>query len=530
MDDVQASLIPKAQMSLAAAHMPSLFSRINLSQFYGIELDDFAHEIAILSLWLAEHQMNVKFNEEFQKKLPSLPLKQGGKIVCDNATRLDWAKICPKDSNCEIYILGNPPYVSYSERDDIQKEDMERIFAASGNVKRLDYIACWFKKASDYIVKTESRFAFVSTNSICQGEQVSLIWPIIFNNRQEIFFAHQSFKWTNNAKAKAGVTCIITGICNVGGYKTKSIFSDNQVKQCKNISPYLIDTPSLIVQQRTSPLSNFPEMALGSSPIDGGHLILTKAEAEAFVSQDIRTKRFIKPFIGGADFIDGTQRFCLWIEDNDSEDAKLIPLISDRIERCKKFRLGAGRDAKKAAEVPHRFFYRKYKELSSIVFPMTSSEKREYIPVGFCNVGTIISNGVFVVYDSDPFIFGILSSKMHMVWIHTTAGKLESRIRYSVNLTYNNFPFPEILGRQRESIVTHVLNILEEREAHSERTLAELYDPKKMPAGLREAHEGLDQAVERCYRAKPFTSDEERLEHLFKLYEEMTSEKKKEAS
>ena len=516
-------LIPKTQLTLAAQYKQELFSRIELAQFYGIELDDFAHEIAILSLWLAQHQMNMGFKAVFGTTNPTLPLQAGGNILHGNATRENWETVCPKKAADEIYILGNPPYLGFRNWDDVQKEDMELIFNSMGNVKRLDYIGCWFKKGTDYIKNINGKYAFVSTNSICQGEQVSLLWPYVFSNNQEISFAHTSFKWDNNAKSVAGVTCVIVGIQNLQSNE-KKIFSNNVILKVKNINPYLLDASNIFISQRTDAISNLPEMALGSSSIVGGFLILSPEERLKFISEDALSEEFIKPYIGGNDFLNGLERYCIWIDDDKIEKAYKISSIKIRIDKCRDYRIGAGRDAKKAAEVPHRFFYRKYKNENSIVLPFTSSENREYLPVGYKNPGTIISNGLFVIYNSEPLIFGLLSSKIHNVWTKTISGKLETRIRYSVNLVYNNFPFPPISQSQKDELTQCVFRILEERENHSEKTLAQLYDPKDMPDGLREAHRLNDLAVERCYRSKPFESDEERLEYLFKLYEQMIAD------
>ncbi len=350
-------------------------SMITLSHFYGIELDDFAHEVAILSLWLAEHQMNQAFFAAFGMSRPALPLMETGHIVHGNACRVDWEAVCPKERDDEIYILGNPPYLGFNERSKEQKLDMDFALNGSGNIQRLDYIGCWFVKASDYINNFNSKYALVSTNSICQGEQVSLLWPSVFSKNQEIFFAFKPFKWSNNAKGNAGVTCVILGIQN-SNIGEKHIYSDNRKKMVKSISPYLIEGNPIIMSQRNSSISKFPEMILGSSGIDGGHLILTKDEKETFIKDDPLAKKFIKTFIGGGDFIDGTERFCLWIDDSLIDEALKIHLIKDRIEKCKNYRLTAGRDAKKAANVPHRFFYRKHQEKDAIILPMTSSERR----------------------------------------------------------------------------------------------------------------------------------------------------------
>jgi type I restriction-modification system DNA methylase subunit len=501
------------------------FSEIKLTQFYGIELDDFAHEVAILSLWLAEHQMNLEFYKAFGRTTPSLPLQDGGNIVHGNATRIDWESVCPKEEGDEIYILGNPPYLGYSERSKEQKSDMDLVFDGIGNVKRLDYIGCWFKKATDYINKINSKYAFVSTNSISQGEQVSLIWPYIFSKSQEISFAHKSFNWSNNAKGKAGVTVVIIGIRNKSN-DMKYLYENMIKKEVKNISPYLIQANNVVMSQTKTSISNFPEMQLGSSGIDGGHLLLTPEEKNEFIKDNKDSSKYIKQFIGGADFLRGTERYCLWIDDDKVTEATNILKIKNRINKCREYRLGAGRDARKAADIPHRFFYRKYKDTNSIILPMTSSSRREYLPIGSLNNGAVISNGVFIVYDSEPYMFGILSSKLHYVWMSITSARMRNDYRYSVNLTYNTFPFPNISEKQKEEITELVFNILDEREQHSEKTLAQLYDPDKMPEDLKEAHHQLDLAIEQCYRKKPFESDEERLEYLFKLYEEMIANEK----
>jgi type I restriction-modification system DNA methylase subunit len=511
------------EMKIFKADNRMALSGILLSQFYGIEIDDFAGEIAKLALWLAEHQMNVAFFNEFGRTNPTLPLKEAGKIVQGNATRLDWEAVCPKENENEIYVLGNPPYLGFKGWDVTQKEDMNIVFEGMGNVKRLDYIGCWFKKASDFINKTNSKAAFVTTNSITQGEQVSLLWPYIFNRGQEISFAHTSFKWKNNAKSNAGVTVAIIGIQNKTKFD-KKLISDNRVRNVNNITPYLTSGSNTYVFQRNNSLSELPKMALGSSGIDGGHLILSTIEKNRFIKNDSRSSIYIKKFIGGNDFLKSIERFCLWIDDDKIEEASQIEDIKYRIKQCKDYREKGGRDAKKAASVPHRFFYRKFKEGIPVVLPFTSSENRDYLPVGFEKLGTIVSNGLFVIYDVQLYFFGLLCSRLHWIWTQAISGKLETRVRYSVNLVYNNFPFPPISTQRKNEIAQSVLRILAEREIHSDKTLADLYDPDKMPEGLREAHRQNDEIIEKCYRSTPFNSDEERLEYLFKLYEKMIAE------
>lgn len=505
-------------------------SQISLSQFYGIEIDDFAHEIAQLSLWLAEHQMNIEFFKEFGKTKPTLPLKEIGNICLGNAIYLSWGEICPADKNPEVFILGNPPYLGFQERNAAQKKEMGFVFKELGNVKRLDYIGCWFKLAADYIrAKPSCKCAFVTTNSICQGEQVSLLWPYIGTCNLEISFAHQTFKWSNSAKNRAGVSCNIIGLRNTSN-APKYIYDGNHTRVVDNINYYLTPGSNVFMRQRKTSISSLPPMALGSSGIDGGHLILTPQEKDRFIDEYHESRHFIRPFLGGGDFINGIERYCLWIDDGEISDALKIPPIADRIEKCKAYRLNAGRDAKKAADVPHRFFYRKYQEGDAIIIPMTSSESREYLPVGYSKTGTILSNGIFAIYDTSPLVFGILSSRMHYVWLLTLSGKLESRIRYSVNLNYNTFPMPFISQQISKEITHSALNILAIREKYPDKTIARLYDSDEMPEELRMAHLKNDSSVERCYRSKPFTSDEERLEHLFRLYKQMFENDKNEGT
>ena len=502
-------------------------SHIHLSQFYGIEIDDFAGEIAKLALWLAEHQMNVEFFNEFGRTNPTLPLKEAGKIVQGNATRLDWEEVCPKNENGEVYVLGNPPYLGARLLDYEQKMDMEIVFI--GNVPRyndLDYISCWFYKAKDYIQHINGKAAFVSTNSICQGSQVSMLSPYIINSTN-IVFAHQPFKWTNNAKDKAGVTCVIVGLGN-SLTKEKIIYHGKFAHIVSNISPYLVDSQNTVVVGRKKALSNLPEISFGSMPNDGGNLIIqSEEEYEVIVSKAPEIKSFLRVMYGGQDFLKGVKRYCLWITDDDLSKAMKYSFISDRIKLVKEYRESSRRAAtNKLSIYPFRFGEIRHQETELIVIPATSSENREYIPMGFLTKGTIVNNSTQAIYHSKPYHLGIVSSKIHMVWLKAVSGRLESRLRYSAELSYNTFPIPQISTQRKNEITQAVFRILEEREKYSNKTLAQLYDPDKMPDGLREAHRQNDEIIEKCYRSTPFTSDEERLEYLFKLYERMIEEEK----
>ena len=503
-----------------------VFTSISLNQFYGIEIDDFAHEMAILSLWLAEHQMNKEFENElfdFGRSKPILPLKEAGNITCDNATRLDWKQVCPITNEDEVYILGNPPYLGARLQDEEQKKDMASVFGKIKGYNNMDYIACWFYLGAKFIVGNNSKCALVSTNSICQGEQVALIWPNILIDDIEIDFAHQSFKWTNNAKGNAGVTVIIVGLRNVSN-KQKYIYVNNIEKQVDNINAYLVEGNNTIVLQRSKPLSKIPEMCFGSMPNDGGNLSVEKEELN-FIEN--KYKKFVRPIFGGQEFIKGIESYCLWIDEDDLNEALESKLISNKIDKVKKYRLNSTRNATvELAKIPYRFGEDRHKETESIIVPATSSEKREYIPIGFLEKGIIIKNSAQAVYNATPWVFGLVTSKMHMVWVRNIGGKLKTDYRYSAKLCYNTFPFPEISEKQKELINFYVFEVLDERAKHPEKTLAQLYDPDKMPAGLKEAHHQLDLAIERCYRVKPFENDTERLEYLFKLYEQMIAKNK----
>jgi type I restriction-modification system DNA methylase subunit len=506
-------------------------SGIQLSQFYGIEIDDFAGEIAKLALWLAEHQMNVEFYKEFGRTNPTLPLSEAGHIVQGNATRLNWEEVCPKDKGDEIYILGNPPYLGARMQQDTHKADMDFVFkSVTKKYRDLDYIAIWFFKAANYIKETNSKAAFVSTNSICQGLQVGLLWPNVFNLRVEVNFAHTSFKWTNNAKKNAGVTVAIIGLANISN-DTKTIFANGIEKQVSSINAYLSDGGKTIVQRRSKPLSKFEPMHFGNMPNDGGGLILSEDGKNTLLSQNPEAEKYIKKLLGAQEFIRGQVRYCLWIIDEDKKDAEKIQFIENCIEKTRQHRLNS-KDAgtNKLAERSHKFRDTNTPKNNQIIMPRVSSERREYIPSGFLETDTIISDSALAIYDAESWLFGVLNSKMHMVWLRTVGGKLEERIRYSKDVVYNNFPFPPISTQRKNEITQSVFRILEEREKYSDKTLAELYDPIKMPDGLREAHLQNDIIIEKCYRSTPFNSDEERLEYLFKLYEKMIAEEQEQGT
>jgi type II restriction/modification system DNA methylase subunit YeeA len=502
----------------------TVYTDIKLSQFYGIELDDFAHEMALLSLWLAEHQMNKIFIAElfdFGRAKPILPLKEAGHITCGNATRIDWETVCPKKDNDEIYILGNPPYLGSRNQDAEQKEDMKYVFKK--DYKSLDYVSCWFYLGAQYIRNYNSQLAFVSTNSICQGEQVALTWPRILDDEIEIGFAHQSFKWTNNAKGNAGVAVIIVNLRNKSS-KNKFIYSQGHLKEVTNINAYLLEAKDIFVKSLTSPISAFPTMNFGNMPADGGLLLFSNLEKNEFIKDEPQSSKWFKNFISAHEFISGKERYCLWLEGISDDEIQNMPKVKEQIIKLREVRLNSSRP--QLAEKPHLFAQiTQPSNQDFILIPRHSSENREYIPIGYFDKDNVSGDSCLIVGTNSVWLFGVLTSKIHMVWIRNIGGKLEERLRYSAGLCYNTFPFPKITDKQKENLNLYVFNLLEEREKYTGKTLAELYDPKKMPEGLREAHKELDLAIERCYRLKPFENDNERLEYLFKLYEEMTNKK-----
>lgn len=466
--------------------------------------------------------MNIEFKSIFGRVEPTLPLKESGHIVCGNATRLDWEEVCPKRDGDEIYVLGNPPYLGSSMQNNEQKDELASCCKGFKNYKNLDYIACWFIKGADYIRNSKTKLAFVSTNSVCQGEQVALLWPHVLKNDLEIGFAHTSFRWVNNAKGNAGVTVSIIGLRSISK-ELKFLFHDGHSSLVGNINAYLTGGRNIFIPRTGKPISKIPEMVYGNKPVDGGNLILSDQERTVFLQKFPESERFFKKLVGSSEFIKGNYRWCIWIPDRHTADDPLIlSLFGDRFEKVRKMRLSSrDKGANDLAKRSHQFRDLIIVKETTIIVPRVSSERREYIPCGFLDADTVILDSAQAIYDADPWIFGVISSRMHMTWVRAVAGRLKTDYRYSSALCYNTFPIPTLTTKQKDEITRHVYEVLEEREKHSEKTMAQLYDPEKMPQGLKEAHHSLDQAIERIYRSKPFTSDEERLEYLFDLYSKM---------
>lgn len=503
------------------------FVGIHLNNFYGIEIDDFPCEIARLSLWLAQHQINMECYEKYNNANPTLPLTASGHIVCGNALRLDWNEVCSAENDDIVYVCGNPPFAGHQTKTDSQRADIQRLFQGRiHGTTDLDYVSCWFLKGSDYIRGYKNReLGLVSTNSVTQGKHVKALWPAVLKEDEEIFFGYESFKWSNNAKDKAGVTVTIIGLRNKGD-GPKHIYSNESSRLVQNINPYLrSEQGNISVEAIYSAPEGIPQCGFGSMLVDDGNLSFTDSEKASFLESSPEAERWIYRYLGSKEYINGIPRWCLWIEDDEVDEAISIKSIEDRIEKVRQFRLTCKREATiKAAEQPWKAIYCNFvKDVPAIIIPRTSSERREYIPIGYLPSNTVVSDNGFVIYDAPLWLFAILTSRMHMAWVRTVAGRLKTDYRYSNTLCYNTFPFPNLSENQKKALEDSAMRIIEARENHYENTMAQLYDPDKMPDDLRAAHESNDLLVDSLYRRSGFDNDSERLQELFRRYKEATS-------
>ncbi|KFF32994.1 lactate dehydrogenase, partial [Pseudomonas aeruginosa VRFPA01] len=531
-------------------------SEIPLTNFRGIELRDFPAEIARLALIIAEFQCDVLYRGQQDALAEFLPLDSQNWIVCGNALRLDWLALMDAESTGvkliaddlfgtplkqaeidfaneggETYICGNPPYLGSTWQSDEQKDDLRALFNhRCSSWKSLDYVAGWFIKAADYGQHAASAAAFVSTNSICQGQQVGILWPLIFATGNEIIFAHTSFKWTNLASNNAGVTVAIVAISNSDQKSRRlfSIFDDGSTaaKDVDHINAYLVPGPNVVVEKATRPLSGQTEMSFGNKPVDGGHLLLAREEVEALGLNPAQREQFIRRIYGSAEFIRGLERYCLWIEDADLIEAQGLNTVAQCIEGVRKMRLSSTKAATVAtAATPHRFGeVRQNGTETVIIVPSVSSESRDYLPVGYALPGTIVSNLAFALYDAPLWNMALIASRLHLVWIGTVCGKMKTDFRYSNTLGWNTFPVPRLTEQNKADLTACAEAILLAREAHFPATIADLYDPDSMPDNLRHAHERNDEVLERIYIGRRFKNDTERLEKLFDLYTKMTAD------
>ncbi|MEA1830935.1 DNA methyltransferase [Methylobacterium durans] len=515
--------ILKRVLEVEGAAQIEMWSKIPITNFSGIELTDFAAETAKLALFIAEYQANTVFGEVTGKQPASLPLKDAPQIECGNALVLDWAKVCaPPDEDEEVFIVGNPPFAGAKNQTPEQKRDRNRVFESRGRdgYKTLDLVSTWFVLATDYInAHPHSSFALVATSSITQGRQVPALWPYILAS-QSILFAHRPFKWRNNAAANAAVDCVIVGVGTLRTGQSPRLYEGNTFGTCSQINGYLVSGPLLYVKQKGSPMFDLPQMIYGSMPNDGGALILSEDERVELIDASPEAERFIRPLVGTTELIASSKRFCLWIDDADAHVAAKIPGIDKRLVACKKHRLESDNvETVQRAEFPHRFWHiGGISRKNSIVVASASSEKRPVLPCDMVSPDVIASNLCFVIHDGPDWAVALITSRLHLTWISSICGKLEARYRYSSSLGWHTFPVPRFTADQLERLSASTRKILKIRYSHYPATIAELYDLKRMPENLKQAHKENDDLLEMMYIGRPFRNDTERLERLFRLY------------
>jgi hypothetical protein len=503
-----------------------LFSLVDVDAMYGIEINEFPSLIAEVALWLMDHQMNLKLSEEFGQYFIRLPLTKSAKIVNANALRIDWADVI-KPEECS-YVLGNPPFIGYSFQSTDQKEELQAATRSSTS-GTLDYVAAWYFRASDYMRNTAMKTAFVSTNSIAQGLQPALIWGELTKRNTQIHFAYRTFKWLSEARGSAHVHVVIIGF-GIGTPKKCVIFEESEnydliSNETKRINGYLLEFGHVYLTTRNVPICDVPIIRSGSKPVDNGQFLFTQSEMEDFVKNEPNSKPFFRKWFGSEEFINGGLRWCLWLGDCEPSNLKYMPLALKRVDNVRAFRMASKKEAtRKLALKPTRFEVETFASKTFLVIPAVSSERRRFIPIGFMDSSCMPSNLVNVVVDAEKYHFGIITSTMHMAWMRLVAGRLKSDYRYSANLVYNNYPWPENpTEKQKANVEAKAQAVLDARAKYPDSSLADLYDPLTMPPDLVKAHEQLDKAVEQCYRSKPFESDRERVEYLFQLYEQLTA-------
>lgn len=522
-------------------------TEIPLTNFRGIELRDFPAEVARLALIIAEFQCDVLYRGQKEALAEFLPLDSENWITCGNALRLDWLSICPptgagvkhhaddlfhspldqaqidfENEGGETYICGNPPYLGSQWRNAEQQSEMHAVFARhTGSYKDLDYVAAWFLKAAEYGQGVECAAAFVATKSINQGRQVSMLWPLIFEHGFSIHFAHRPFTWKNMAAGNAGVTVVIVGMTN-SRITERYIYNQDTKKHVKNINAYLLDAQDVIVSQLSRSISDLPAMDYGNKPADGGSLILSRYETEEILEKYPEARGLLKKLVGSREFTSSSNRWCLWIEDDQLALAMSIPPIAARIEAVRASRLASkGKQSQDKADMPHRFVYAPHRDTRALIVPSITSENREYLPVGIVDADTVVSNKAAVIYDPPLWTLSIVASRLHTQWIGTVCVRMRTDFSYSNTLGWNTFPVPTLTEKNRVDLTRCAEDILLAREACFPATIADLYDPDTMPSDLREAHERNDEVLERIYIGRRFRNDTERLEKLFELYTKM---------
>ncbi|HPT46483.1 MAG TPA: class I SAM-dependent DNA methyltransferase [Candidatus Rifleibacterium sp.] len=555
--------------------------KLDVDQFYGIEVEEFPAQIAQVALWLLDHQMNMQVSEEFGLYFARIPLRGGGTIVCANALQIDWQDLLIPVSTIDVtadhaniylvndpkqtydtinvqtksfkvhrgpapaeservsfdYIMGNPPFIGKNYRSERQDADLHRVFNTAASIepvklyKSLDFVAAWYYLATDYLQKNRhTRVAFVSTNSITQGEQVSILWPPLLQAGLKIHFAHRTFSWSSEARGKAAVHVVIVGF-GLTEITEKTLFVYDDIKgephslPARNINPYLLDAPDKVITARSIPICKVPEIVNGSKPADGGNLLLSEIEKAELMAKEPAAEQFIRPFVGADEFINSIPRFCLWLVDCSPNQLRSMPLVLSRVEAVKRMR-EASTDAttRKDSATPTLFQKIRQPQSNYLLIPSVSSENRKYIPIGYMTPETIVSNLVYAIPDAELYHFGVLSSEMHNSWMRAVSGRLESRYRYAANLSYNTFPWPaEQTIKHREKIENAAQKVLDARAVYPESSLADLYDPRSMPPELVKAHQNLDKAVDAAYGKTIFKTEADRVAFLFELYQQLTT-------
>jgi 23S rRNA A1618 N6-methylase RlmF len=519
----------------------------DVDRFYGIEYEEFPAQIAQVAMWLIDHQMNMLVSQEFGEYFVRLPLRKSAKIINGNALRTDWDSIIeflPWESKTDRekfdYILGNPPFIGSKMMTQQQRKEIAEMFDNADGCGIMDYVTAWYAKAAKYLQKhynaekkfdwPNTRIAFVSTNSIAQGEQVGLLWQYLISRFGiTINFAHTTFRWSNEARGNAAVYCVIIGFAK-DEEANKRIYLYDDIKgnphevTTSHINPYLVEGKDVFIRHRQHPIGNVFEMNFGNMPLDGGNLLLTDEEKNELLSKEPEATKFIKPLISAREFLNNEKRWCLWLVNAVPSELRKLPLVLERIEKVKQFRLASiAPSTQKFASAPSLFRDKNNPE-TCIVVPRVSSENRKYIPMGFFDKTSIISDTCMSIPNGTLFHFGIITSEMHMTWVRYTCGRLESRFRYSKDIVYNNYPWPETpTKKQKETVEKAAQKVLDARAQFPNSSLADLYDPLTMPPALVKAHQELDKSVDLCYRPQPFVNVTKRIEFLFELYDKYTA-------